>query len=208
MTSHGVPQSTPELIEKLSEIQLLPLENKNGKKSVRFHGDFLVYEHAKHGDLDAMITLWQENPSMSANMSHPNSGLSLLHLACAYGHLQLVQYLLDEKHADINIVDREGWTSLHCCIAEVPLEGPKRARFLIVLEDLLRRDALQMSKLTKDGESVFDVIREDEDTGDVDEEVLDILQKAADRLGIFPESEARSTWTVEAPSTRVVPETG
>jgi len=41
-------------------------------------------------------------------------GETLLHVACRYGHLDIVQYLVEQKGAHLNIVDDLGCTPLHC----------------------------------------------------------------------------------------------
>jgi len=44
-----------------------------------------------------------------------SSGQTPLHIACAEGHLFIVQWLTgDKKKADVDARDRDGWTPLHC----------------------------------------------------------------------------------------------
>jgi ankyrin repeat protein len=36
-----------------------------------------------------------------------------MHYACCYGHLEIVQYLVEEGRANIRVREKEGWTPLH-----------------------------------------------------------------------------------------------
>lgn len=55
------------------------------------------------------------------NTPHPSTGLSSLHYAAAYGHLEVVRSLIAHG-CDLFVVDNEGWSVLHSCIVEIPLE--------------------------------------------------------------------------------------
>ncbi|KAI8615985.1 hypothetical protein BC830DRAFT_242173 [Chytriomyces sp. MP71] len=48
----------------------------------------------------------------------PQQSLSLLHLACANGRVEVVRTLLRRGDVPVNTRDREGWTPLHCACAE------------------------------------------------------------------------------------------
>lgn len=60
---------------------------------------------------------------LSVNYHAAYTGLTPLHMACAYGHLDVVKYLIEKQQADCNVRDREGWTILHSLISEIPLIG-------------------------------------------------------------------------------------
>ncbi|KAJ3011318.1 hypothetical protein HKX48_006908 [Thoreauomyces humboldtii] len=49
-------------------------------------------------------------------------GLTPLHQACTYGHVDLVKLLLETTRIRVNVFDIEGWTPLHCACAEGHLE--------------------------------------------------------------------------------------
>jgi hypothetical protein len=58
---------------------------------------------------------------LSVNYHAAYTGLTPLHMACAYGHLPVVRYLIEQQHADWKVRDREGWTILHSLISEIPM---------------------------------------------------------------------------------------
>jgi ankyrin repeat protein len=48
---------------------------------------------------------------------HDTSGRHLIHVAASYGRTQLVEWLVRQKKADINVKSAEsGWTAAHCAI--------------------------------------------------------------------------------------------
>ena len=46
-----------------------------------------------------------------ANNNNDNDAFSY---ACEYGYVNIVEYLLDVRHVDVDYTDYEGWTGLHC----------------------------------------------------------------------------------------------
>lgn len=58
-----------------------------------------------NGDVDSLRLLLQDERSakrdLHVNARHPHSGRSLLHEACAEGHLDVVKFLLEKTDADL-----------------------------------------------------------------------------------------------------------
>lgn len=132
-------------------------------------------------------------------INRPNAqGLTALHLACAYGHEDVVDLLL-EHGAMANAPDKEGYSPLHSLISEVPLpavnkehaESPNKAvatptnskkadrrpAFLKLLKKIVMLPAFDLAILTDDGDSILDIVRDDDD-GIFDNEVLALLEQA------------------------------
>ena len=128
-------------------------------------------------------------------------GLTAMHMACSYGHMAIAQLLL-ANGAAVNARDREGFTPLHAMVAEIPpppikqpsnmnaaaqkkIEDDKKKRvvFLEMLKWFLTIENVNLRLVTEDGESVLDVVGED-DNGRVDSEVSDILEKEFARRNV------------------------
>jgi hypothetical protein len=125
-------------------------------------------------------------------------GLTAFHLACSFGHLEIAK-LLHQNGARINARDFEGYTPIHGVIAEVPsIEAPKspggaiqekfdhemkRKRFLDMLKWLLSLPEINLKAITYEGESVIDLISED-DNGMIDPEVTNLMEQALSSRGI------------------------
>lgn len=75
---------------------------------------------------------------------------SALHVACANGYLQVVEFLL-EHNFPVNIVDDDMWTSIHAAACWGATD---------VLEILARAGA-DLDATTKNGETLFDICSED-----------------------------------------------
>ncbi|KAI9928648.1 hypothetical protein ASPWEDRAFT_168621 [Aspergillus wentii DTO 134E9] len=58
----------------------------------------------------ALLTLLRSNPSIASGQDE--HGYSLLHAAASYGHRDLLRALVQEFHADVNILDEDGETCL------------------------------------------------------------------------------------------------
>ncbi|KAJ3233163.1 hypothetical protein HDU81_002465 [Chytriomyces hyalinus] len=56
------------------------------------------------------------------SIQSPQQSLSLLHLASAYGHVEIARLLLQRPDVYVNARDREGWTPLHSACAEGHLD--------------------------------------------------------------------------------------
>ncbi|AOA65270.1 hypothetical protein PP7435_CHR4-0365 [Komagataella phaffii CBS 7435] len=69
-----------------------------------------IWVAASDGEL-AKVQNWVEKHGLSPNEKDPN-GYTPIHAAAAYGHKELIRYLI-EKGADINIQDQDGDTPLH-----------------------------------------------------------------------------------------------
>ncbi|KAB8230539.1 hypothetical protein ETB97_012469 [Aspergillus alliaceus] len=58
----------------------------------------------------ALLTLLRSNPSIASNQDE--HGYSLLHAAASYNHLDLLRALVQEFHADVNLLDEDAETCL------------------------------------------------------------------------------------------------
>jgi ankyrin repeat protein len=80
----------------------------------------------KHGDVVAFKAAIDNG--YNVNSAEPNEfGSSLLQIAIRYGQMEIFNFLL-EKGADINFVDRVGWTPLMECVVD---SKPEFAKVLI-----------------------------------------------------------------------------
>lgn len=70
-----------------------------------------IYSAAKNNDLEDVKCHFENGADM--NKKHPYSAYVPLHFAAYYGHLNVVKYLIEETHADINIKDDSGRTPMH-----------------------------------------------------------------------------------------------
>ena len=52
------------------------------------------------------------------NVYLPSQWLTPLHIACTHGYSDIARILIEEASAAVNITDKEGWTPLHCAVAE------------------------------------------------------------------------------------------
>ncbi|KAJ3231411.1 hypothetical protein HDU78_007729 [Chytriomyces hyalinus] len=75
-----------------------------------------LYGETKHNSIPSQI---QPSPLQNINsIQSPQQSLSLLHLASAYGHVEIARLLLQRPDVYVNARDREGWTPLHSACAE------------------------------------------------------------------------------------------
>lgn len=118
-------------------------------------------------------------------------GLTAIHLACAYGHLEITKLLLN-KGANINARDIEGFTPLHALITEIPppvstsaviqtnnmakKKVNERQSYLNMLKWLLSLPDVDLRLLTDEGETILDLVPED-DMGRLDTEVMNEIEK-------------------------------
>ena len=56
------------------------------------------------------------------NIYLPSQWLTPLHIACTHGFSDMAKILIEEASAAVNITDKEGWTPLHCAVAEGHIE--------------------------------------------------------------------------------------
>ncbi|ORY51480.1 ankyrin [Rhizoclosmatium globosum] len=103
---------------------------KRPKKTVSFSPDTILLDICQHGQEadETPLQTFQKTITLlpttcdAANIISPQQNLTLLHLASAYGHLDIVQELLQRVEVQVNARDREGWTPLHCACAEGHLD--------------------------------------------------------------------------------------
>lgn len=66
-------------------------------------------EHAMHGSLERMKTF----PNADPNSKEANSGRTALHKAAYWGHVEIIDYLCNERKVDLDVQDSNGDTALH-----------------------------------------------------------------------------------------------
>jgi ankyrin repeat protein len=81
-----------------------------------------IWISASDGDIDAVKRYISTGVSSNAKDEH---GYTPIHAAAAYGHLELMAYLLDEAGGDVNIKDGDNDTPLHHC------ESVEMAQYLL-----------------------------------------------------------------------------
>ena len=164
-------------------------------KPLKWEPHLLLIDYAKNGEVDAIKEL-VKSKKVDIDCRTPHTGLTPLHMACAYGHLEVVKFLIEQCRADIDVKDSEGWSVLHSIIAEVPepilvASGPndkhdalERDRFLKVLRYVLELPGIDLRAVTEDGETIVDVIKEIDDEGSIDVEIYEIIEQASSSRGI------------------------
>uniref|UniRef100_A0A7S0YHL7 Uncharacterized protein n=1 Tax=Polytomella parva TaxID=51329 RepID=A0A7S0YHL7_9CHLO len=103
-----------------------------------------LYDAAEQGDLEGIKNVFQEYPSINISTAGPD-GDTALHLACLYGHNDVVEALI-EKGADVNAINAEdGSTTVHDAAA---------GGYLEICKKLLARGNVEMlmSAVDEDGD--------------------------------------------------------
>ncbi|KAF9209647.1 hypothetical protein BGZ49_002441 [Haplosporangium sp. Z 27] len=149
-----------------------PLQSKRSKSSKRvsFDPHSLMADASRTGDLalyKSMLAVVQEegkSGTLEDIINHQSASrkLSSLHLAASYNHLALCTFLV-EMGANVNLMDMEGWTPMHCAAAEGHLK---------VFEFLVSKPDADLQATTFDGELLEDVV-EDED---LRQKIIDIIE--------------------------------
>eukprot|EP00759_Apiculatamorpha_spiralis_P030146 PhF_6_TR31877/c4_g1_i4/m.47363 len=74
-----------------------------------------------------------------------SGGWTLLHTACACGNIEAIDVILKNTTIDINAIDNDGWTAVHCLTARILLlcsqNIPEFARLKSTLDGLLGKGA-------------------------------------------------------------------
>ena len=103
----------------LHRFVLAMVENSTTKEDVRLSPTIAmgktadtIWSACKFGDLTTLKSLLQKHGMEHINKKQPGKGYSAVQFASAYGHLDIVQYLV-KNNADINACDDEGDTPLH-----------------------------------------------------------------------------------------------
>lgn len=104
--------------------------SKRQKVHINWEPNCLLLDYAKNNEMDRLKQLFDDyaklqpphpHSPLSVNYRAVYTGLTPLHMACAYGHLAVAKYLIEQQGADVNARDREGWTILHSLLSEIPL---------------------------------------------------------------------------------------
>ncbi|KAG0229077.1 hypothetical protein BGW42_001798 [Actinomortierella wolfii] len=152
-------QSTPSV--RMFTESLTHVKRKTGlRKKVNFDPQALMADASRTGDMtlfkSSLSQLEDEYPEKSVeeiiNYQSESRGLTALHLASSYNHLELCKLAIS-LGADVNAVDIEGWTPLHCAAAEGHWQ---------VFEFLARVPDADLQAATYDGELVEDLAEGEE----------------------------------------------
>ncbi len=147
----------------------IPFPTKKKSKKVVFDHASLLLDYCQQGIsvhqvLDFKQLLSKVNPT---KIYSAQKSMSLLHVACSYGHTLIAKSLLETGQFLINLRDTEGWTPLHCAVAEghiaiISLLG-RCSQYLVQNEfDIFVPDGpIEMELETYDEETIFDLIFED-----------------------------------------------
>ncbi|KAE9551482.1 hypothetical protein FO519_005302 [Halicephalobus sp. NKZ332] len=101
--------SSDENKPKPKSILKSPGKKKHNKRIV-FDPFVLFLDGALEGQLDTV----KENAAKISDVSKPNDeGITALHNAICACHYEIVKFLVDAK-ADVNALDSDGWSPLHC----------------------------------------------------------------------------------------------
>jgi uncharacterized protein len=116
-----------------------------------------LFEAVKMGDGD---TVYQIIPKKLHVDICTDNGMTSLHMASWQGHLDIVQYLV-EQGADVNKADKRAWTPLHC--AAMNKRDPDDYRSYLVkkqqvdlVEYLLQKGA-EPNKVNEDNQTPLDM---------------------------------------------------
>lgn len=113
-----------EITEKRRDTILSLAVVSNNKEAVKYilksHKEFCskaLLLTSKYGNLDMMKFLIEEE-KINTMPREKDSGQTLLHLAAANGHNQIIKYLIEKKKLDMNIKDTNNSTPLHYAAAK------------------------------------------------------------------------------------------
>ncbi|KAI9145202.1 hypothetical protein BKA69DRAFT_547859 [Paraphysoderma sedebokerense] len=151
---------------------------------------------AQSGDFETLKSILSDpKHNLSPNYQTESKQMSPLHSACCFNHLEIVKYLVSIG-ADINIRDFDDWTPLHFAASEGNLE---------IVRYLCSFDHLELDAENSDGETVLEVIDEDEDGGEeLRQEIELIFEEALTRQeakGIKPPQQTRQEIPIDVPCT-------
>ncbi|KAK6199907.1 ankyrin repeat-containing domain protein [Scheffersomyces amazonensis] len=121
-----------------------------------------------------IVESYIESGNFTPNAKDPN-GYTPIHAAASYGHINLLQYLI-EKGGDINIQDNEGDTPLH------HVEDIKTAKFLV--EELKANYKLK----NDDGLTAAQYIEEDDEFPEVAQYLISLGHEKPDEEDSEPSS--------------------
>lgn len=139
----------------LDENNIRDLINEKDSK-----GRNAIFYATKSGSLDRFKCILGFGASL--DFIDPQTGDSLLHTVVAYGHGQLIKYLLDECHMDINAVDKNGYTVLGVAMlyAKIDLacyfitKGAKKVGPIPNLKILLKYLPIEIQRLKFQAENI------------------------------------------------------
>lgn len=100
------------------------------------HGDIITDAISKRGISDTNLCSFLNYTCSRCETVLDSSGRTALHVAASCGRLNLVRWLVRNRHADINIKDREsGYTALHRSIfygkLDIAVELIKLGKFFL-----------------------------------------------------------------------------
>jgi ankyrin repeat protein len=133
-----------------------------------------VYDAASEGNIGLVKTYLSANGN-SLIVDGDQNGYTLLHAAAAYCRLDLMNYLMTECNADVNVVDKDGDTPLHHC------EKVEAARALV---ETYGADASKVNAEAKTAADVKleDIVTDEDEEYDSEDEENNSLIELADYL--------------------------
>ena len=100
----------PDWIEVLSDDSLY-WEYCDGQWELSNHGITFFMKAIKWGDIELVKEVYKKlvmNPQMSIDVQDVDqNNLTALHVACCYGHYEIVEWLI-KKGADLDVTDDKG----------------------------------------------------------------------------------------------------
>lgn len=79
-----------------------------------------LYTTAQQGNIERVqALLMHEGEPLNVNLASSSTGMTVLHYAASRGHLQIVQLLVDQCGAIVDMADREGEVSKLVILTEM-----------------------------------------------------------------------------------------
>jgi ankyrin repeat protein len=130
--------------------------------SIKFHSStYDVYGLAfvkacYEGELRG-VNYFLNNPNL--DIDKHIAGWTPLCIACAQGHKEMVELLIEEGNADVNIQTTHGWSPLHiaCCRYNNDDAKNEVKNTINIIGYLMNRDDINLSLQDNDGFTVLDI---------------------------------------------------
>jgi ankyrin repeat protein len=83
--------------------------------NIRIQDQPIPYHLAEIGNLTALRLLLKSRPYLLNQVLDDETGITLVHKACIYGHLEIIKFLLLEKQAQLTF-NKRGRHPIHCAV--------------------------------------------------------------------------------------------